>query len=67
MANVQSEVFEAFRSINIPEEKTLKAAGALAKRAEDVIALKADMELVKRMIGFVLAFQIATVFKLFSH
>ena len=30
MSNLQSEVFEAFRAIEVPEEKALKAATALA-------------------------------------
>jgi hypothetical protein len=64
---MQSEVFEAFRSIDIPEDKALKAAGALAKRDDDVVSLKSDMQLVKWMLGFVLAFQIAVVLKLFIH
>jgi hypothetical protein len=66
MANMQSEVFEAFRSIDIPEEKALKAAGALAKRDDDVIAMKSDMLLLKWMIGFVLAFQAASIGSAFA-
>jgi hypothetical protein len=64
---MQSEVFEAFRSIDIPEDKALKAAAALAKRDDDVGALKADVQLMKWMLGFVLAFQIALLFKAFAH
>ncbi len=67
VTTMQSEVFEAFRSIDIPEDKALKAAGALAKRDDDVVSLKSDMQLVKWMLGFVLAFQIAVVLKLFIH
>jgi len=62
---MQSEVFEAFRDIGVQEDKALKAAGALSRRDDDVTALKADMQLVKWMLGFVLAFQIATALKLF--
>jgi hypothetical protein len=65
MATMQSEVFEALRSIDVPEDKALKAAGALARRDDDVAGLKSDMQLVKWMLGFVLAFQIAVVIKLF--
>ncbi|WP_287986845.1 hypothetical protein [Acidiphilium sp.] len=66
MSTMQSEVFEAFRAIDIPEEKALKAA-ALSKRDDDVATLRHDMALVKWMLGFVLAFQVAIVVKLFVH
>jgi len=62
---MQSAVFEAFRDIGVQEDKALKAAGALSRRDDDVTALKGDMQLVKWMLGFVLAFQIATALKLF--
>lgn len=65
MTVMQSEVFEAFRAIDVPEEKALKAATALGKRDDDVNSLKADMLLVKWMLGFVLAFQIGIFVKLF--
>jgi hypothetical protein len=65
MSILQSEVFEAFRAINVPEEKALKAAEALNKRDDDVIVLKSDMVVLKWMLGFVLAFQIAIFVKLF--
>jgi hypothetical protein len=67
MANMQSEVYEAFRSIDIPEDKAMKTAGALAKRDDDVGALKADVQLIKWMLGFVLAMLVAILFKLFTH
>jgi hypothetical protein len=67
MSTMQSEVFEAFRSINVDEEKAIKAATALSKRDDDVSSLKADMLVVKWMLGFVLAFQIAFAFRLFGH
>jgi hypothetical protein len=37
------------------------------QRGDDVGALKADVLLMKWMLGFVLAFQVAILFKLFSH
>ena len=67
VSNMQSEVFEAFRSTDVPEDKALKAASALARRDGDVSGLKADVQLVKWMLGFVLAFQIAITLKLFGH
>ena len=65
MTVMQSEVFEAFRAIDIPEDKALKAATALNKRDDDVASLKADMLLLKWMLGFVLAFQVGIFIKLF--
>ncbi len=65
MSILHSEVFEAFRAINVPEEKALKAAEALNKRDDDVTVLKSDMVVLKWMLGFVLAFQIAIFVKLF--
>lgn len=67
MTVMQSEVFEAFRAIDIPEDKALKAATALGKRDDDVASIKAELLLLKWMIGFVLAFQIAVTVKLFIH
>ena len=63
----QTEVFEAFRTIDIPEDKALKAAAALSKRDDDVALLKTDTSILKWMIGFVLAFQVAIFAKLFLH
>jgi hypothetical protein len=67
MTSMQSEVFEAFRDMSAAEDKALRAAGALAKRDDDVAAIKGDVLLMKRMLGLVLAFQIAFDFKLFAH
>ncbi len=64
---MQSEVFEALRAIDIPEEKALKAAASLSKRDEDVVSIKAELLLIKWMMGFVLAFQVAIFAKLFMH
>jgi aconitase B len=65
MSSIQAEVFEAFRAIDIPEEKALKAASALSKRDTDVESMKSDVNLLKWMVGFILAFQVAIVAKLF--
>ena len=65
MTVMHSEVFEAFRAIDVPEEKALKAAAALNRRDEDVSSLKSDMLLLKWMLGFVLAFQVGIFIRLF--
>ncbi len=67
MGAMQSEVFEAFRAIDIPEDKAMKAAAALSKRDDDVISVKGELLLIKWMMGFVLAFQVAIFAKLFMH
>jgi len=67
MTTMQSEVFEAFRSIDVPEDKAMKAAAALSRRDDDVHGLKSDVNLLKWMLGFVLAFQIGIFIKLFMH
>jgi hypothetical protein len=67
MTVMQTEVFEAFRAIDIPEDKALKAAAALSKRDDDVASLKTDTAILKWMMGFMLAFQAAIFAKLFFH
>ena len=47
MSALQSEVYEAFRAIDIPEDKALKAAAALSKRADDVPSFKAELNVIK--------------------
>jgi len=64
---MQSEVFDAFRSIGVAEDKAAKAAAALNERDKDVAALKSDMAMMKWMMGFVLAFQVAIFAKLCLH
>jgi hypothetical protein len=65
MSVVQSEVFEAFRAIDVPEDKAMKAATALSRRDDDVTSIKSELMLIKWMMGFVLAFQIGIFAKLF--
>lgn len=67
MSVMQSEVFEAFRAIDIPEDKAVEAAAALSKRTNDVTSIKGELHIVKRMLGFVLAFQAAIFVKTFVH
>ncbi len=49
--------FEAFRAIEIPEDKALKAAAALSKRDDDVASLKTDTAILKWMMGLCLPFR----------
>ena len=50
----------------MPEEKALKAT-ALSRRDDDVTSLLSEIRLIKWMMFFVLAFQLAIFFKLFLH
>ncbi len=67
MSNMQSEVSEAFRAIDVPEDKALKGAAAFSQRDADVVSLKSDMALMKWMMGFVLAFQVGIFVKLWFN
>jgi hypothetical protein len=60
-------VMRAADMANMQSEKALRAAGALARRDDDVGSLKADVALMKWMLGVVMAFEIAIFFKLFLH
>ena len=67
MSAMQSDMFEAFRAIDIPEDKALKAATAMSKRDDDVSSLKSELLVIKWMMGSVLAFQVAIFVKTFLH
>jgi hypothetical protein len=67
MSAMQSEVFKAFRAIDIPEDKAIKAAAAFGKRDDDVVQIKGERKLMTWMMGFVLAFQVAIFAKLFRR
>ena len=67
MSAMQSEVFEALRATDIPEEKALKASVALYKRDDDVAKLDTKVTVIQWMTGFMLAFQVAIILKLFLH
>jgi hypothetical protein len=77
MTTVESEVYEALRAIDIPEDKAIKAAIALSKRHDDatfgranlssynddVAKLRRDTTVLKWMLGLLLALQIAIFVK----
>ena len=67
MSTMQSEVFEAFRSLDIPEDKALKAAQALSKRDEDVNSIKSDIVIIKWMLGFLIALIAPMFVRLMLH
>jgi hypothetical protein len=63
---MQSEVFEAFREIGISNEAAIKAAGALSKRADDVVGVKPDLLVLKWMVGVSITLQIGTFWSMFT-
>jgi hypothetical protein len=64
---MQAEVFEAFRAIDVPEDKALKAAAALSARDDDVASLKRDIAVLKWMVGTLYPLVLAILLKLFIH
>jgi hypothetical protein len=65
MSTLQSEVFEAFRAIDVPEEKAMKAATALSRRDDDVSSLKSDMRVLKWSNAAIFAMVLALFAKQF--
>ncbi len=65
LAVLRAEIFEAFRAIDIPEDKALKAAAARSERDDDVASLTTDTAILKWMMRFVLAVQAASFAKRF--
>ncbi len=70
MTVVISEVFKAFRSAGVPEDRAHDAAAALAAENlatnKDIQELKAVQRLHSWMLGFNLAFTVAILWKVFS-
>jgi hypothetical protein len=67
MTTMQSEVFEVFRPIGVPQDQASGEAAPLGKRDDDVGALKSDILVLKWMMGFVFALQVAIAVKLVVH
>jgi hypothetical protein len=66
MAMLNYDVFEAFRSAGVPDEKARKAAEALSGAAftDDLTDLKPTVKLHTWMIGAVVAMNIAILVRL---
>jgi hypothetical protein len=65
MSNLQAEVYEALRAIDIPEDKALKAAEALSRRDDDVVSIKRDLAVLKWMVGTLYPLVFAILLKQF--
>ena len=51
MSSMQSEVFEAFRTLNVPEKEAMAAATALSRRDADVASLNTRLSVLVIMVG----------------
>ena len=67
MSIMESDVFDAFKSIGVADEKAMKAATALSMRDAGVAGVKAEIAMLKWMTGFGLAVNVAILLKLFVH
>ncbi len=67
MSVMQGEVYEAFRAIDVPEDKALRAAEALSQRNQNVTDLKRDTTLLKWMVGILYPLMFAIFLKEFFH
>ncbi len=77
MSTMISEVYDAFLSVGVPDDKARRAAQALSaenvptkgdmqEMKGDIQELKAELRLIKWMLGFVLAFCLTMLPMMFS-
>ena len=66
MSIMVTEVYDALISAGADEQKARAAAEAVAKYDKDISEVKANLMLIKWMIGFNLAFTMAVVWKVFT-
>jgi hypothetical protein len=69
MALMLGQLYDALRAGNVPDDKARAAAeevanyeGEIAKLRIEIAEIKSDVRLLKWMMGFVLAFQVANFF-----
>jgi phage shock protein A len=69
MALMFGQLYDALRAGNVPDDKARAAAeevanyeGEIAKLRIEIAEIKSDVRLLKWMMGFVLAFQVANFF-----
>lgn len=67
MATMISEVYDAFIAAGTPEDKARKAAEALADYENRFSRIDAELVVVKWMVGFGIALNIAILTRLFLH
>lgn len=77
MTMITSEIYEAFKDVGVSDEKAKKAAEALTAEnlatksdvkslAESIQEVKAEIRLIKWMIGLVIAVQVIPLLKQIS-
>ena len=67
MATMISETYDAFIAAGAPEDKARKAAEALADYENRFNRLDAELIVLKWMVGFGIALNIAILTRLFFH
>jgi hypothetical protein len=67
VATMISEVYDAFIAAGAPEDKARKAAEALADYENRFNRLDAELIVLKWMVGFGIALNIAILTRLFFH
>ncbi len=67
MATMISEVYDAFIAAGAPEDKARKAAEALADYENRFNRIDAELVMLKWMVGFGIALNIAILTRLFFH
>ena len=67
MATMISEVYDAFISAGAPEDKARKAAEALADYENRFTIIDSELVILKWMVGFAVALNIAIPVRLFVH
>ena len=66
MSTMNSEVYDALVSAGADEAKAREAAKSVAQYDSDIAEIKASLLVLKWMVGFVLAFVVALVWRDFA-
>lgn len=66
MSAFQSDVYQAFRSMDVPEDKALKAAEALSKRDNEVNTIARKVDVLTWICGAQFAMVAALFLKAFA-
>lgn len=67
MSTMISEVYDAFLSAGAPEDKARKAAEALADYDNRFTKIDTELVILKWMVGFAIALNVAILVRLFVH
>jgi hypothetical protein len=67
MSTMEAEVFDAFKSLGVTDDKASAAAQALSRRDTDFTQVRSDVQLLKWGQGVMTAMLLTILFKLFLH